>query len=236
MSRISFKIDGRECTAEDGRNLIEAAAENGIYIPTLCYLKGASCLGTCRICMVRIKGRDLAGCALQVFEGMEVTFDTPDLNDLRKAMLEMLFVERNHFCPACEKSGRCDLQALAYRFKLGIPRFRYRYPFYEVYSKADRLMLEHNRCILCQRCVEFVREPATGRKIFAMHNRAHKTTIQVDYRLANKMTEEQIDEAVALCPVGAILKKGRGFDQPYEERKYNRHPIGYEVDGGPNHK
>ena len=236
MPKIKFKIDGKEYTAEDGQNLVEAAAENGVYIPTLCYLKGSECLGTCRVCMVKINGRDMAGCTLKVSEGMEVTFDTPELNDKRKALVEMMFVERNHFCPSCEKSGRCDLQALAYRFKMGIPRFRYRYPFYEVYSKVDKLMLEHNRCILCQRCVEFIREPGTNKKIFAMHNRTNKATIQVDYRLANKMTDEQIDKAVAICPVGAILKKGQGFDEAYKEHKYIQHPIGYEVDGGTNSK
>lgn len=236
MPKITFKIDGKQCTAEDGQNLVQAAASNNVYIPTLCHLKGAKCLGTCRVCMVKINGKDMAGCTLSVSEGMEVTFDTPELNDKRKALVEMMFVERNHFCPSCEKSGRCDLQALAYRFKMHIPRFRYRYPFYEVYSKVDKLMLDHNRCILCQRCVEFIREPGSNQKIFAMRNRTNKSVIQVDYRLANKMSEEQIDKAVAICPVGAILKKGQGFDEPYGQRKYDQHPIGYEVDGGTNSK
>ena len=236
MAKITFKIDGKQCTAEDGQNLVEAAAANGVYIPTLCYLKGSKCLGTCRVCMVKINGRDMAGCTLNVSEGMDVTFDTPELNDKRKALIEMLFVERNHFCPSCEKSGRCDLQALAYRFKMHLPRFRYRFPYYDVDAKADKIMLEHNRCVLCQRCVEFIRDEETGKKIFAMSNRTNKAVIEVDYELANKMSDEQIDKAEAICPVGAILKKGKGFDQPYAERKYNQHPIGYEVDGGKNSK
>ncbi len=232
MAKISFKIDGKKCSAEEGQNLIEAAAANNVYIPTLCYLKGKECLGTCRVCMVQINGRDMAGCTLSVTEGMEVTVDTPELNDKRKALIEMQYIERNHFCPSCEKSGRCDLQAVAYRFKMHLPRFRYRYPYFSVDAKAEKIMLEHNRCILCQRCVEYIREPGTNKKIFAMRDRTRNSTIAIDYELANKMSDEQIDEAVALCPVGAILRKGQGFDEPYGQRKYDQHPIGYEVDGG----
>lgn len=236
MAKITFKIDGKECKAEDGQNLVEAAAENKVYIPTLCYLKGEDCLGTCRVCMVSINGRDMAGCTLTVHEGMEVVFDTPELQDKRKALIEMMFVERNHFCPSCEKSGRCDLQGLAYRMKMHLPRFRYKFPYYDVDAKADNIMLEHNRCILCQRCVEFVRDEDSNKKIFAMNARTKDAVIEIDYELANKMSEEQITKAVEICPVGAILKKGQGFDEPYGTRKYDQHPIGYEVDGGTNSK
>ena len=104
-----------------GQTIVEAARDNGVYIPVLCDYEGLKPAGSCRVCTVRVGGRYMAACTQPVAEGMVVENDVPDLEDMRKALIEMLFVEGNHMCPTCEKSGNCELQALAYRYRDGRP-------------------------------------------------------------------------------------------------------------------
>ena len=228
---VTFYIDGRPCTARAGDNLVEAAAANGAYIPTLCFLKGHKPLGTCRVCAVRVDGREVAACTFGVHEGMRVDVDVPELADTRKALIELLFVERNHFCPACEKSGRCDLQAVAYHMHMTVPRFPYRYTPFQVENFAGKLLIDHNRCILCGRCEEFVRCGDNGGKVFAMKQRSADARITVDPLLLADLTADEVAHAVSICPVGAILEPGRGFDTPIGQRKYDKHGIGEVADG-----
>jgi len=128
MSEIKFTIDGQPCVAKPGQTIVEAANDNGVWIPVLCRYEGLKPAGSCRICTVRVAGRYMAACTQPVQEGMAVENAAPDLEDMRKALVEMLFVEGNHFCPSCEKSGNCELQALGYRYRLTVPRFPYLWP------------------------------------------------------------------------------------------------------------
>jgi len=217
---IQITIDGKTVTTEEGRNLVAVAAENGVYIPTLCYLKDKPCLGTCRVCSVRVNGAVTAGCSVRVARGMKVNVNDPDLVDMRKALIEALFSEGNHNCPSCEKSGRCQLQAVGYEVNMMVSRFPYRFPVRETDHASDNIWLERDRCIFCQRCVEFIREQATGKKIFSISHRGTHARIEIDVELANAMPPEQVKEAVALCPVGAILEKGMGYVEPAGQRKY----------------
>jgi len=218
---VSFKIDGKLCTAEAGEDLVVAAAKNGYFIPTLCYQPNRKCLGTCRVCSIKSGGKVHAGCTFKVQDGLELELDTPELTDMRHAMIELLFTEGNHYCPSCEKSGRCDLQAIAREQKMAVPRFGFNYPSREKDYSSEKILLERDRCIFCQRCVEFIRDKETAKKIFAIKKRGSKAAISMDIDLANKMSAEQIKEAVEICPVGAILAKGQGFDEAIGTRKYD---------------
>jgi [NiFe] hydrogenase diaphorase moiety small subunit len=112
---VSLKKDGKTIRAAEGRYLVDTAKENGIYIPTLCHFHEVNPpLGTCRICTVNVNGRPSTSCTTKVYEGMEVEVNTEELTDTRKAIIEMLYAEGNHFCPSCEKSGNCDMQNIAY--------------------------------------------------------------------------------------------------------------------------
>ncbi len=162
---------------------------------------------------------------------MVVENAVPDLEDMRKALIEMLFVEGNHFCPSCEKSGNCELQALAYRYRMDVPRFPYLWPGRELDAAAPLLMLERNRCVQCLRCVRGVRAK-DGRKVFAAVDRGPRVTIEADRNLAAKLSEEEARKAMDICPVGAILKKETGFAVPIGKRKYDLAPIGSDVEEG----
>ena len=104
MSDIKFTIDGKECTAKNGQTIVEAAKDNHIYIPVLCHFEGLKPAGTCRICTVKVGGRFMAACTTPVTAGMTVENNTPDIQELRKQIIEMLFVEGNHMCPVCERA------------------------------------------------------------------------------------------------------------------------------------
>lgn len=228
-SLINLEIDGKNIEAEEGKNLIDVASENGVYIPTLCHFDGMeSCLGTCRVCTVNIGGRPTASCTIGASEGMVIEVDTPELNDLRKGLIELLFVEGNHFCPGCEKSGDCELQALGYKMEMTAPRFHYRFNYREIDYQAEKILFEHNRCVLCKRCTNnFV--DGEGHKVFSFKGKGAYLEVEMNVARANKLTENKIDEVVSLCPVGAILKKGKGFDRPYGTRKYDKEPISSKV-------
>ncbi len=218
---IQITIDGEVVTTSAGKKLVEVAIENGTYVPTLCFRSGHPSLGTCRVCAVRVNGAMVASCTLEVRDGMVVEVDTPELRDTRKSVVEMLFVEGTHNCPSCEKSGRCTLQAEAIDMCLEAPRFPYRYPARPAEHGAARIWLERDRCIFCQRCVEFVRDAETGHKIFTISGRGERAQIEMDEQLADAMTPQQVAGAVALCPVGAILEKGVGYDRPIGQRRYD---------------
>ncbi|MBC7348771.1 MAG: (2Fe-2S)-binding protein [Candidatus Aminicenantes bacterium] len=225
---IKFTIDGKECQAEAGQTIYEAAVANGVYIPVLCHFEGLKPVGSCRVCSVRVNGRWMAACTQPVTQGMVIENNVPEVEEYRKAIIEMLFVEGNHFCPICEKSGNCELQALAYRYQIMVPQFPYLFPKKDI-EAFPKFLLEHNRCIQCQRCIRAV-QTRDGKKIFAMKNRSGRVRINVDRKLAAKLSEEEAQKAMEICPVGAILKKEVGFRIPIGKRKFDHRPIGSEIE------
>lgn len=226
---IKFTIDGEECMAEEGMYLVDAARENSIYIPTLCNIQGVKPKGACRICSVKINGRFMTSCTTPVTDGMVVEHDTSEIQELRKSIIEMMFVEGNHLCPSCEKSGDCELQALAYRFNMMAPRFSFLFPVREIDASHPKIIKDHNRCILCKRCVRVIKDEE-GKSIFAFRNRGLDTEIYIDPELAGLLTDELADKAVEICPVGAILKREAAFRTPIGQRKYDKEPIGADIE------
>ena len=226
--KIKFTIDGKECLAEPGQNVLDAARDNGVFIPYLCHVRGIKQAGSCRVCNVKIAGRTMTACTTPVASGMEVENDTAELRDLRMTIIEALFVEGNHFCPSCEKSGNCELQALAYRYQMMVPRFPYQFPQKEIDASNPKILIDRNRCILCKRCVRSFKDD-NGRSLFAFKSRGHKLQISIDKECALEITDEKAQEIMDICPVGALIKKEKGFDQPIGSRKFDKNPIGSDI-------
>ena len=159
-------------------------------------------------------------------EGWEVESDTPEMNGERRALLQMLFVEGNHFCPSCEKSGNCQLQALAYDLEMMTPRFNHFFPDRPVDASHPDVLLDFNRCIYCELCVRASRDK-DGKGIFALTNRGihkHLVVNAESGRLAD--TDFSADDMAAnICPVGVILHKRVGFAVPIGQRTYDEAPI-----------
>ncbi|NLP58456.1 2Fe-2S iron-sulfur cluster-binding protein [Lutibacter sp. B1] len=225
MKNISFTIDGRECTSVKGENLIEAARQNGIFIPTLCHFKHLNPIGSCRVCTVKVNGRTLAGCTIDVEEGMDIEVNTPELLDARKAILEMMFVEGNHFCPSCEKSGDCKMQKLGYEMGMRFTRFPHLFVDRIVDARPERIVVNQNRCIKCKRCIEEV-ITTDGYKVFNFTNKGNETKVSIDYEQEAKLSDAQAEQAMHICPTGSILVKGKSFSKPFGDRQFDLGPKG----------
>jgi len=230
MSDFTIYIDGVEIAAGPGQTVIEAADDAGVYIPRLCHLPGLPPHGSCRMCTVIANGRPASACYQPVSPGMVVENETDEMLEHRKALIEMLFVEGNHFCMFCEKSGHCELQALAYRLGVTAPRYPFLFPKREIDASHPDILIDQNRCILCARCVRTSRD-VDGKQVFDFVGRgSHKRiAIRTGSRLADS-DADVTDAAVDACPVGALLRKRVGYAVPVGQRLYDRAPIGSDIE------
>jgi [NiFe] hydrogenase diaphorase moiety small subunit len=226
---IKFKIDGKLIAAKKGQTIVEAAKENGIYIPTLCNFEGAKPKGCCRMCTIKVNNRYMTACTTPAATGMEVENNSDELNDIRKSIVELLFVSGNHFCPSCEKSGNCELQALGYRYQMMVPRFPYIYPQKGIDASSPKIIKDQNRCIMCKRCIKTIKDE-DGRHYFAYENRGNNLSVVLDEKLGKEMTDELAKMAMENCPVGSIIYKEIGFEKPIGSRKYDKQAIGSEIE------
>ncbi|WP_018992234.1 2Fe-2S iron-sulfur cluster-binding protein [Aromatoleum toluclasticum] len=221
-----FLFDGQPVPFEDGQTILQAARAAGHYIPHLCWHPDFPPHGSCKLCIVKVGGRHVSSCALPARDGMEVESDTPEINGERRALLQMLFVEGNHFCPSCEKSGNCQLQALAYELDMSSARFAHFYPDRPVDASHPDVLLDFNRCIFCELCVRASRD-VDHKGVFALTDRGIRKHLVVNAesgRLAD--TDFAVgDRAADICPVGVILRKRVGFAVPIGERKYDEASI-----------
>ena len=221
-----FLLDGEEVPFVPGQTVIEAATAAGKYVPHLCWHPDLGAHGSCRLCMVKAGGRHLAACTARAEAGQEVENRTAELDDKRRTLLQLLFVEGNHFCPSCEKSGNCMLQATAYEMGMLTPHFDHFYPDRPVDASHPEVLLDFNRCILCELCVRASRE-VDGKDVFALAGRGIATRLIVNSdsgRLAD--TDFAVgDRAASVCPVGVILRKRVGFATPIGARAYDAKPI-----------
>ena len=221
-----FILDGQPVPFFEGQTILEAARAAGHYIPHLCWHPDFPAHGSCKLCIVKVGGRHVSSCAMPAKEGMEVESNTPEMNGERRALLQMLFVEGNHFCPSCEKSGNCQLQALAYDLEMLSAHFNHFYPNRPVDASHPDVLLDFNRCIFCELCVRASRD-IDGKNIFALTDRGihkHLVVNAESGRLADTDFAAS-DRAANICPVGVILHKRQGFARPIGERDYDAKPI-----------
>ncbi len=227
---ITFTIDGVEVTGQPGQSIMQAADAAGIYIPRLCAMEGLSIFGACRVCTVMVNGRPQAACTQPIAEGMTVQNDSDEIMAVRRDIIDMLFVEGNHYCMFCEKSGNCELQALAYRFGITAPKFPYQFPERGVDASHPEIFIDRNRCVLCGRCVRASRE-VDGKGVFEFVGRGPEKRVAVNAEACLAQTNAAgVDKAVEACPVGALLVKGTAFRVPIGQRDYDHKPIGSDIE------
>ena len=227
----TFTIDGRVIPFAEGQTILQAASAAGIFIPHLCHHPDFKPHGSCKLCTVKVNGRHAASCTMRAMAGMAVESDTGEINGERRALTQMLFVEGNHFCPSCEMSGNCQLQATAYHLGMMSPHYDHFFPNRAVDASHPDFLLDFNRCILCSLCVRASRD-VDGKNVFALSGRGINTHLIVNAR-SGQLADTNFsaaDKAAQVCPVGVILRKRRGFAVPIGERTYDRKPIGEMVE------
>lgn len=227
---ILLTIDDREIEGRPGQTILEAAEAAGVYIPRLCWMKGLTPAGSCRVCTVRVNGRPQSACTQPIAPGMFVENETDELRRLRRNVIDMLFVEGNHFCMFCEKSGACELQALAYRFGITAPKYPFLFPQRDVDASHPDVMIDRNRCILCGRCVR-ASDELDGKAAFGFVGRGKDKRVAVNSEHGLGQTDAAAaDAAVQACPTGSILVKRIGYNVPVGQRKFDQEPIGSDIE------
>ena len=209
MNEITLTINDRQVKGKGGDTVLEVCQANGIDVPTLCHLDGLTDVGACRMCVVEIEKerRPVPACTYPARDGLVVKTNTEQLEKYRRQILELIFTEHNHFCMFCEKSGDCELQQLAYRYQMDNVRYPYTFPSLSVDSLSDYLVIDHNRCILCGRCIRACNEVAASHTL-DFSQRGWKTLVTADL-------EQPLGESACLlcgacvqaCPTGAIFNK-----------------------------
>ena len=209
MEMVNLKINGQDVSAPAGSTVLEAARMAGIEIPTLCYLKDVSQTGSCRMCLVEIKGgRALqAACVYPVAEGLEVYTNTPAVRNARRVTLELILSNHDRKCLTCERNRNCELQTLA--DELGITDIHYDgvRNEYEIDSLSPSIIRDNNKCILCRRCVNMCKNIQTVGAIDAIE-RGFKTSIACAFEKSlGEVSCVNCGQCIAVCPVGALREK-----------------------------
>jgi [NiFe] hydrogenase diaphorase moiety small subunit len=227
---VTITIDGEDVEAQRDQTILEAADVAGIYIPRLCHHKDLLPGGHCRVCTVKVNGRPQSACTFPVNDGILIDNNTEELTALRRNLIEFLFVEGNHFCPTCEASGQCELQAMGYRLGLLAPQQPYLNETRALDASHDDEYLDRNRCILCGRCVRASAQ-LDHKHVFGFENRGIETRIAVDSPNGLADTDLAVADQVArICPTGCLRPKREGYSVPVGQRRYDKTPIGAEIE------
>jgi len=219
----TITIDGKSLPFVDGQTVLGVARENGIHIPTLCYHRKLLPQGRCRVCLVSVGGKQTSlqpSCTLPAQDGMVVKTTNDEIVSVRRSMVELMLGNGEHNCIACEKTGECELQALAYALGVERPAIVVEEPSQPVDASAPMILRDMRRCIACGRCVAACSTTVVN-EVLSFANRGKHVTVVCDNDVPMAdSTCVQCGECVQLCPVGALLdKKAMGKGRPWELRK-----------------
>ncbi len=211
MTIITLTMDGQPISARDDQTLLDVAREHGIAIPTLCHLEGLHDVGACRLCLVEVEGspRLAAACTTRPQEGMVVRTSTERLERHRRTIIEFLASEGNHHCAVCVANGHCELQELAVRVGLEYVRVPYLYPARDLDASHPEFVMDHNRCVLCTRCVRVCDEVEGAHTWDIAHRGIDCTVIAgLNQPWGTAPSCTSCGKCVAVCPTGALFPKG----------------------------
>jgi bidirectional [NiFe] hydrogenase diaphorase subunit len=223
MSVVTLRIDAAEVAVPAGASLLEACRAAGVTLLTLCHLEGLTPVGACRLCLVEVDGapRPLPACASEAVEGARVRTDSPLLQEFRRMAVELFFAEGNHVCAVCVANGDCGLQDAAVAVGMDHSRFPYQTPLRWVDASHPQFALDHNRCILCTRCVR-VCDEIEGAHVWDVAGRGAQSRIiaGLDEPWGAVEACTSCGKCVDVCPTGALFRKedSTAEKQPHPDR------------------
>jgi len=220
---LTFKINDQDVSAREDETILSVARQNGIHIPTLCHLDGLSARGACRLCLVEIKGSPklVPACVTLAREDMEVITHSERINGYRIKILELIFSERNHVCSVCVSNGHCELQQLAVELGMTHVHYDYLYPNLAIDASHERFSLDHDRCVLCLRCVR-VCDEIEGAHTWDVMRRgvASRVITDLNQPWGTSKTCTGCGKCVQVCPTGALSEKGKSVAEMIKKRQF----------------
>ena len=222
MAVVTLTINNQLISANAGDSILMAARSAGVQIPTLCHLDGVSEAAACRLCLVHVEGRAKlqAACVTEVAEGMTIATESETLREYRKMILELLFSEGNHVCAVCVANTHCELQSLASEQGMDHVRYPYLHPNRSVDVSHERYTLDHNRCILCTRCIRTCDE-IEGAHTWDLAGRGITSHIIADLAQpwGEAVTCSSCGKCVQACPTGALFRQGSTVEEMTKDRQ-----------------
>jgi [NiFe] hydrogenase diaphorase moiety small subunit len=226
MTKNTLSIDGKKILFKAGQTIMDAALAAKIYIPALCHNVKFKPHGSCKLCTIQVNGRTCSACTTPASDGQEILNNTQALNETRRMITQLLFVEGNHICPSCEKSGNCQLQAIAYHLNMLDNHYPHFFPRREIDASHADILLDRDRCIYCELCVRASRN-CDGKHVFDIGGRGINAQLMVNSSTGQlKDSDLSVnDQAAHICPVGAILIKHHAYETPIGQRNFDNNDI-----------
>jgi len=218
-NKINLTINGSPVSGREGMTILEVAKENGIDIPTLCYILDLPPIGACRLCVVEVEGsRTLVGsCHTPITEGMVVYTHSAKVLETRRILVELMLASHPDSCLICDKANMCELRKIATDLEVGLPRFRARKHYYPLEEENPYIIRDMSKCISCWRCVVACKN-LKGEEMFSIAYRGFDSKVVFGFdQPVDKEACRDCDDCIALCPSGALRKPRKAGEERAEK-------------------